>query len=232
MRFTFIFLSLIFFLRCSETNDGNDPSSKTCSENPLSTIDWIKDLINNTDSNGLEIIQYDYKDLTVFSINSCLNCADNLISVYDCQRNKICEFGGITGLNTCPDFDSEANNKTIIFSDRFCEKIAIINTSLYNELEASPITSLKIEGNCLEITFNILSTQDRIDDVALVDSGEILESFPIQRRLKFNVEESLTKPINISSTTSFDISNLAEQGQTVILNIDGYNNSIEYTRVP
>lgn len=229
MKYTFLFLFLITFLGCSDTSNEK-PSSKICTDDPLENIDWLKDLINNTDSNGLEIIQYDYEQQTVFSINNCLNCADNLITIYDCQKNKVCEFGGIAGLNTCPDFDTEATNKTIIFSDRFCDKGTVISSTLYKDITSSPITSLKIEGNCLEITFSILSTQDRIEDATLVDSGEILESFPVQRRLKFNIKENLTKPTSITVTTSFDISNLAKQGETVRLNIEGYNDSIEYTK--
>lgn len=231
MRSTFLFLLLIFFLGCSEIDNGNSQSSKTCSDDPLENIDWLKELINNTDSNGLEIIQYDYKEQTVFSINNCLNCTDNLIVIYDCERNKICEFGGIAGLNTCPDFDSEATNKTIIFTDRYCEKGTIISSEFYKNLESSSIISAEIQQNCLFLTFSILSTQDRINDVTLLDSGDILESNPIQRNLKFNIKENLTKPTSISVTTSFDISNLAEQGETVLLNIKDYG-SIEYKRAP
>lgn len=231
MKYIFKFLFVLTCLACSDTNNEQRPL-QTCANNPLETIDWIKDLINNTDSNGLEIIQYEYKEQTVFSINKCLNCADNLITVYDCQKNKICEFGGIAGLNTCTDFDTETSNKTIIFTDGFCEKNTVIDASLYTTLQTSSIHFLKIEGNCLEITFNILSTQDRIEDVTLVDSGVILESDPIQRRLKFNVKESITKPTTHIVTTSFDISNLAEQGETIILNIDGYKDALKFTRIP
>ncbi|GAA3607478.1 hypothetical protein Q4Q39_10535 [Flavivirga amylovorans] len=231
MKYTFLFLLLVSFLGCHETDDGNS-SSKICSVDPLENIDWLKELLNNTDSNGLEIIQYDYKGQIVFSINNCLNCADNLIAVYDCERNKVCEFGGIAGLNTCPDFDTEATNKTVIFTDRYCEKGTIVSPKLYKEIKSSPITSAEINGNCLDVTFSILSTQDRIEDVKLVDSGEVLESMPIQRRIKFYIEENLTKPTSISVTTSFDVSNLAEEGETIILNIDGFDTSIEYTRVP
>ncbi len=230
MRYTLFFLCLMFFIGCSETDKVQ--ISKRCTDDPLETINWLKELVNNTDSNGLEIVQYDYKEQTVFSINNCLNCADNLITVYDCERNKICEFGGIAGLNTCPDFDTEATNKTVIFTDRHCEKGIIVSPKLYKEIKSSPIMSAKINGNCLDITFSILSTQDRIEEVKLVDSGEVLESMPTQRRLKFNIKENLTKPISIPATTSFDVSNLAEQGETIILNIDGFNTSIEYTRVP
>ena len=144
--------------------------------------------------------------------------------------NKVCEFGGIAGLNTCPNFETEATNKVVLFSDRHCEKGTIISPQLYKELQESPISFAKIEQNCLTLTFSILFTQDRIEDVTLVDSGLIMESFPVQRKLKFNIKENLTKPTSIEVSTSFDISNLIELGETVILHIDGYSESIEYTR--
>lgn len=231
MKYIFKFLIIITLLACSDTSN-EQAHLQACTNNPLETIEWIRDLINNTDSNGLEIIQYEYKQQTVFSINRCLNCADNLITVYDCKKNKICEFGGIAGLNTCSDFDTKATNQTVIFTQGFCEKNTIIDALLYKNLASSPINTLKIEGNCLEITFNILSTQNRIEDVTLVDSGNILESDPVQRRLKFNVKESITKPTTVIVTTSFDISILAEEGETIILNIDGYKDALKYTRIP
>ncbi|TGV03980.1 DUF6970 domain-containing protein [Flavivirga rizhaonensis] len=231
MKYTFLLLLLISFFGCNETDDDN-ASSKICSADPLENVEWLKELVNNPNPNGLEIIQYDYKQQTVFSINNCLNCADGFVIVYDCKKNKVCEFGGIAGINTCPDFDTKAINKKVLFTDRNCEKGTIISPKLYKKLKPSPITSAEINGNCLNITFSILSTQDRIEDVILVDSGEVLESMPTQRRIKFNIKENLTKPISISATTFFDVSNLAEQGETIILNIDGFDTSIEYTRVP
>ncbi|AUP77294.1 DUF6970 domain-containing protein [Flavivirga eckloniae] len=230
MKYFLPFLLLALFLGCDETDDN--PSSKICSTDPLENIEWLKELLNSANTNDLEITQYDYKKQTVFSINNCIDCADNLITVYDCDKNKICEFGGIAGLNTCPDFDTEAINKKVLYTDRNCDKGTIISSKLYKALKSSPITSVEINDNCLNITFSILSTQDKIKDVTLVDADEILESDPIQRRLKFSIKENLTKPTSVSATTSFDISNLAEEGETIILNIEGFNTSIKYTRVP
>jgi len=238
MKLIYLLLPIVLFLSCEEEQDP----VKNCDDNPLENIDWLKKLVdteNNTDaenSNGLEITQYTYKKQTTFLINNCVNCADNLTILYDCEQNKLCEFGGIAGVNTCPDFEKEATNKTVLFPKpvgfKNCEKGTIISAKLYEITKSTPVTALEIENNCLKITFNILSTQDRIEDVTLVDSGQILESFPAQRRLKFSVKENLTKPTTVEATTSFDISKLAEQGETIILNIDGFKDPIKFTRVP
>ena len=64
-----------------------------------------------------QIIQYDYKNETVFLIDSCNGCNDNLTIIYNCKGEIICEFGGIAGLNTCPDFEKQANNKRVLWEN-------------------------------------------------------------------------------------------------------------------
>ena len=108
---TYLFLLLGFFFICSSCVESEGPT--TCNINPAENVDWIKGLIeeqNLTDCSdcSLEIIQYSYNDATVFSVDNCVGCSDALINVYDCQKNLVCEFGGIAGLNTCPDFETEA----------------------------------------------------------------------------------------------------------------------------
>ncbi len=232
------------FISCEE--DSEDPS-KFCSENPLEEIDWIKNLVDieiNSDlynSSGLEIIQYEYQGDSAFSVDRCTNnCSDSLIAIYDCDKNPICEVGGIAGVNTCQDFFKEAKNETILFSSRntstsvYCDKGTIISAELFNSSKASNILKAKITDNCLHLNFVILSTQDRIADVNLIDAGFILESNPIQRNLKLVVKESLTKPTSIEVTTSFDISNLVawDFRDEVILNIEGLDKPLRYNRVP
>jgi len=119
MKFICALFSIMLFFSCEE-----DPLIKDCSDNPLENIDWLKSLVdteNNTDmenSNGLEITQYTYEKQTAFLINNCINCSDNLTILYDCDQNKLCEFGGIVGVNTCPDFEQEASDKKILFTTR------------------------------------------------------------------------------------------------------------------
>ena len=226
-----------------------EPDLKDCSDNPIENVGWIKELIKKeTDStyndsiyisNGLEIVQYNYKEQTVFLVEDCIkNCSDGLAIVYDCEQNVLCEFGGIAGLNTCPDFEANATNKKILFSTRDnviseeCDKKTIISNSLYKELEASPIIAAKVKGNCLNITFSLLITQDSIQDVTLVAKEQILLSDPAQYALKFNLKENLTKPISITATTSFDISNLPVGNETILLRIEGYDKPIKYTPQP
>ncbi|HPH45723.1 MAG TPA: hypothetical protein PLJ60_08400 [Chryseolinea sp.] len=81
--------------------------------------DWIKTIIANAKASGNkgEVIQFDYNGEKVFSINTCLDCADTMTEVYNCAGETKCQFGGIAGLNTCPDFADHATNKKIIWSN-------------------------------------------------------------------------------------------------------------------
>ena len=232
--------ALLLFCSCSEGDDIVDVTN--CSDNPLESITWLKELVDNEmstdDTSGLEIIQYTYKNSTVFSVNDCINnCSDAMTVVYDCDKNVLCEFGGIAGVNTCPGFDTEALFVSVLYSSRItdgnCDKGVIISKDLYDSSTASPIQEISIEGNCMHITFSLLSTQDPIMDVMLIDSGVVWESNPTQRKLKFVIVESSTKPTSVNVTTSFDISTLATwDAPKAILNLENYTEQISYTRNP
>jgi len=88
--------------------------------NPLDKIEWLKDIKEQfemiDDDIPKRIVQYEYNDQCVFSIDACLNCPDALTYVYDENKNIICEFGGIDGRNTCPDFSEKNKNPIELFS--------------------------------------------------------------------------------------------------------------------
>ena len=106
-------LSFLFVSACKE-------ETKTCDiDNPLETIDWLKQIKDYFEQNanpvGAQIIQYEYNGECVYWVDSCFGCADNYIIVYNSQQDTICEFGSIAGLNTCPDWDTEATNEVMLF---------------------------------------------------------------------------------------------------------------------
>lgn len=105
----------------SKTKKDSENLPTICSGNPLEELAWLKlikeDLEISTSLSKKEIIQYTYKGNTVFLINPCKDCADGLITVYDCNGEKQCEFGGIGGKNTCPDFDMNATSKILLWEN-------------------------------------------------------------------------------------------------------------------
>jgi hypothetical protein len=104
---------ILFFFSCSKNN-----VSQCDSDNPLEDIGWLKEkklyLEINMGIAGWQIIRYKYKGEYVFWIDPCFQCADRVISVYDCSGSVICEFGGNDGRNTCLDFETQAIDSTML----------------------------------------------------------------------------------------------------------------------
>ena len=112
----FSFFVTLLFTSC-ETNEINNCGTET----PLEDIAWLKELKTNFEKDfsltKRRITQYNYKGNTVFMIEHCVNCADSMATVFDCEKNEVCAFGGIAGVNTCPDFGKSATNKKVIWEN-------------------------------------------------------------------------------------------------------------------
>jgi hypothetical protein len=97
-------------------------------ENPARDLPWLKKIIDlhTADPNSTyteaaypkaEIVSYTYQGQTVFLLDLCVQCPDSQSWVANCQGEAICEFGGITGKNTCPDFSQKAVEKEVIWKN-------------------------------------------------------------------------------------------------------------------
>ena len=97
-------------------------TTRACYESdPLESIPWLRELKMNFEVNedpaGNRIVQYAYLGECVFWIDDCYHCADKLIQVHNYSGEVICEFGGIDGRNTCPDFLKEASGEVILWEN-------------------------------------------------------------------------------------------------------------------
>lgn len=97
-------------------------SAFTCKDSsvlPCEGSDWLEQRITamkvRSSAGKGHIAQYYYKGQTVILIDDCSNCSDAMQVVYDCNGNELCQFGGIAGLNTCPDFKSSARFVKTLF---------------------------------------------------------------------------------------------------------------------
>ena len=120
MKVFFCLFTVFFLTSCPA--DLDNLGDNTCNVNdPISSLDWLReikeDLEKSTSATQKQIIQYNYKNETVFIVNICNSCADDITTVYNCSGEKICEFGGIAGLNTCPDFEKEAIKEYILWEN-------------------------------------------------------------------------------------------------------------------
>ena len=90
-----------------------------CPSNNETDDSWLERTVRSlrySDSKA-EIYYYEYHGEAVFSVNSCVDCADTMTNVYNCEGMEICRFGGIAGFNTCPDFAQEAKNEKLIWKN-------------------------------------------------------------------------------------------------------------------
>jgi len=113
MKMIFYILMVTFALSCSK-----EEKIEICNtDEPLEQISWLKSIVQSIMDNGSpsEVVVFVYKGNDVFLINPCMGCADGLTTVYDCNGNEICKFGGFAGFNTCPDFDQTAVEKAVLF---------------------------------------------------------------------------------------------------------------------
>ena len=116
IKFLFLVILAVLAICCKDKEVNN----KACnSDNPLEEISWLKEIKDSFDLDmgpqRQQIIQYRYAGKDVFWVDNCFQCPDALVIVYDCEKNIVCEFGGIDGRNTCPDFEQNAKNKKILY---------------------------------------------------------------------------------------------------------------------
>lgn len=119
VSFGLVIFSSLISLHSSCEKDKNDNKETICgTTDPLEELDWLKNIVSELEDGPLtEIYLYDYKEEKVFLINKCVNCPDGLVEVYNCDSNVICIFGGFTGMNTCPDFDSLAVKDLLLWKN-------------------------------------------------------------------------------------------------------------------
>ena len=113
--FSLIVIFLMAFLAC----DDADVEQVCGTDTPLEDVKWLNDLKTEFVSSQEKdrITQYDYNNEVVFLVENCYDCSDALAVVYNCEEETLCQFGGIAGFDTCPDFDSTATNAMILYED-------------------------------------------------------------------------------------------------------------------
>ena len=119
MKKTIVLLFIVSLFNTAFQCDSPTPSGAEKEASACSEPDWLTTIISNAKQSGNkgEVIQYQYNGETVFSINTCIECADTMTTVYNCAGETKCQFGGIAGFNTCPDFGDKATDKKIIWSN-------------------------------------------------------------------------------------------------------------------
>lgn len=91
------------------------------------------------------------------------------------------------------------------------------------------IIDASIEGNVLTVEFGASGCSGDSWVWRLYDANEILESYPVQRNLKFSLENSELCQAYFTREVSFDISALRlNEYDTVLLNLRNYDDQLVY----
>lgn len=123
-----------------------------------------------------------------------------------------------------------------------CEDDTPTSTNCDDLIEISPnryqagasnnytISQVSIVENCMEITYSSSGCSGNSWEASLLDAGEVLESFPIQRRIKMILNNEEACQAIFTKTTSFDLSPIQTENYTeIMLNLDGYSEQIRYS---
>lgn len=115
MRLLYSFFIFIVCIGCSQKKE----KTKT-QENPIENIKWIKEYIDKTKESPFPtkviITQYTYNKETVYLVNGCYKCSDEVSYLYNRKNEKLCTFGGmVANSNNCPNFFDKAANKKVLW---------------------------------------------------------------------------------------------------------------------
>ena len=107
MKYFYLFITVLL-ISCGKPTTSN--------ENSTETIAWIQEFIQQTKQSPFPtkviITQYTYKGETVFLINHCYQCADEMKVLYTRDKKKLSTFGGmLANQNKLPNFFEEATEK-------------------------------------------------------------------------------------------------------------------------
>lgn len=109
-----------------------------------------------------------------------------------------------------------------------CDQTTLVSSTLYENAPNDFFTfdTVFIDGNCLEITFTSSGCDGSSWVIQLIDSEQILESFPVQRVLRMSLQNEELCDAVFSRTVTFDLTPLQLAAyDRILLNIDGWEGS-------
>lgn len=117
-----------------------------------------------------------------------------------------------------------------VVSDDFRNESVIIDSNLYNQSESNnySITNVQLNGDNLTIRISSSGCSSDSWKAILIDANEILESYPVQRKIKLSLENNEACLAVFEKEFTFDISSLKEDYDTVLLNLKGWDTQINY----
>lgn len=112
-----------------------------------------------------------------------------------------------------------------------CDQNATVDQNLYSNLDSAHFNfvNAQIVDNCLYVEVSSSGCSGDSWEFKLVDSGEVAESLPEQRYLKFQLTNAELCDAVFKKTVSFDLTLLQISGSNeILLNIEGLESSLNY----
>lgn len=111
-----------------------------------------------------------------------------------------------------------------------CNFDVLIDKEQFNNAPSDQITinSIKVNDNCLKINFSSSGCSGDTWKIKLIDAGDILESLPPQRNIRFSFSNKELCEAYITKEVSFDITKLQIEGNQVQLNIANSGENVLY----
>jgi len=134
----------------------------------------------------------------------------------------------ISFLLACQNNDDDSNSNLDVLT---CNQVIIVNNNEFQNAETAPFTftEVSLASNCLLLEYAASGCDGSSWTVALIDSGEIMETNPPQRNLKLVLSNPELCAAVITDETSFDISELQIEGINQIrINFENWEQSFLY----
>ncbi len=112
-----------------------------------------------------------------------------------------------------------------------CDQTVVVDNGFYETAESNmyEVGNIVFNDNCLSIEISASGCDGNSWSMVLVDSGNVAESSPEQRYLKFVLTNQEVCLAFISQERSFDLTPLQIDGSNeIILNIEGFPESLTY----
>lgn len=116
----YLLVLFLFFAVSCEKEPKEDDVEICGTTKPLEDIEWLKTYVEQAENADelREVYWAKYMGEDVFIFPSCEQCYDGMTIVYSCSREQLCNFGGIEGVNTCPDYSEHVSDEKLLWSNR------------------------------------------------------------------------------------------------------------------
>jgi len=111
-----------------------------------------------------------------------------------------------------------------------CNELIVDREAYQNEESASyMIDTAFIAQDCLNIVFGSSGCSGSTWETSMIDSEQIMESYPIQRALRMVLKNQEMCQAYFIDTATFNLTKIRTEDPSILLNINGYDHKLLYS---